>query len=462
MNNLSFGKTEEKMYYETLSILRNNLQNYLKTLDDAIFKYAKKEWKVVRKDERTLTTSGGKIKFSRRYYINKKNGNYCYLLDEIIGIGSRYKASPFLQKMMLSMSLESPYRDVSDFLNKYHNTEMSHSQVQQKIIREGTYVDKEESLEQKNVYGLGKTPTKNGSKISKELFIEADGTFVPLQGKDRKKKRRVELKMGYVYDSRKLVNKDKEHPRYKLENKQYYSGINRADDFWERLGIKANEHWDMKETEFFAIGGDGAHWVKDGQSYFPNSIFQLDKFHFKQSVLRTFGIINKDKDIFLSWLDGPPEFDDAVRIFERVKEKYKEDEKLLKKITKLETYLLSNLAYIEDYRKRLNKPELPPLGTCEGNINKVLTNRFKKRGMSWSLQGADSLCKVLIACRNNEKFRTNSRHKNKENDVLKSIEIKVSKIIKQKEEKYIFDQGSIPELKLNRSELRDEIRRLVN
>ena len=65
MNNFSFGKIEEEMYYEALKILRNNLQNYPKALDDAIFKYAKKEWRVVRKDERTLATSGGKIKYYR-------------------------------------------------------------------------------------------------------------------------------------------------------------------------------------------------------------------------------------------------------------------------------------------------------------------------------------------------------------------------------------------------------------
>jgi len=206
MNYFSLNEIEEEMYYKVLKILRTNLQNYLEALDDTIFKYVKKEWRVVRKDERTLTTTGGKIKFRRRYFINKKNGNYCYLLDEILGIESRYKASPFLQEMMLSLSLEVPYRNVSSFLNKYHNADVSHSQVQHKIIREGTYIDKEEFLEQKKVYTYGKEPSKNGDKISRELFIEADGTFIPLQGKDRKKKRRTELKMGYIYNSRKLVN----------------------------------------------------------------------------------------------------------------------------------------------------------------------------------------------------------------------------------------------------------------
>jgi hypothetical protein len=276
MNTLiNLNEIEKKMYYDALKILRTNLKNYLEALDDAIFEHAKKEWKVVRLDERTLITSGGEIKFKRRYFVNKKDGRYCYLLDEIIGIKSRYKATPLMQEMMLTLGLELPYRSVSRFLNKYHNVEISHSQAHQTIMREGSYIDKEESIEQRNVYSYGKEPSKNGNRISKELFIEADGTFISLQGKDRKKRRKVELKMGYIYDSREVVNKDKKHPKYELKNKQYYSGINNSEDFWGRLGLKGNEIWDMEKTELFALGGDGASWIKEGQTYFPNSIFTI-------------------------------------------------------------------------------------------------------------------------------------------------------------------------------------------
>lgn len=34
------------------------------------------------------------------------------------------------------------------------------------------------------------------------------------------------------------------------------------------------------------------------------------------------------------------------------------------------------------------------MGAIEGNIDKILANRFKKRGMSWSLTGALNLAKV--------------------------------------------------------------------
>jgi len=34
------------------------------------------------------------------------------------------------------------------------------------------------------------------------------------------------------------------------------------------------------------------------------------------------------------------------------------------------------------------------MGAIEGNIDKILANRFKKRGMSWSPSGALNLAKV--------------------------------------------------------------------
>jgi len=45
---------------------------------------------------------------------------------------------------------------------------------------------------------------------------------------------------------------------------------------------------------------------------------------------------------------------------------------------------------------RLREQGLPveDLGAIEGNIDKTLANRFKKRGMRWTIPGALSLAKV--------------------------------------------------------------------
>jgi len=80
-----------------------------------------------------------------------------------------------------------------------------------------------------------------------------------------------------------------------------------------------------------------------------------------------------------------------LRIEERVpEEKRKEAQELIH-------YILSNSFGLLNYREKLPqelKGNLRALGAAEGNINKILANRFKKRGMSWSKRGANSLAKV--------------------------------------------------------------------
>jgi hypothetical protein len=62
----------------------------------------------------------------------------------------------------------------------------------------------------------------------------------------------------------------------------------------------------------------------------------------------------------------------------------------------LKGYLRDNADGLVDYRLQLplteeERRKLPSLGTVEGNIDKILARRFKRRGMSWSKDGARRL-----------------------------------------------------------------------
>ena len=60
------------------------------------------------------------------------------------------------------------------------------------------------------------------------------------------------------------------------------------------------------------------------------------------------------------------------------------------------------------------KSGMRALGTAEGNIDKILANRFKKREMSWSKRGANSLAKVIALRENGELEDCISRQYRKE------------------------------------------------
>ncbi len=70
-------------------------------------------------------------------------------------------------------------------------------------------------------------------------------------------------------------------------------------------------------------------------------------------------------------------------------------------LVKLFTYISRNRQGITNQVK-LKDQEIERAGAIESNINKVITSRFKKRGMSWSKPGALALLKIKETIINGE------------------------------------------------------------
>lgn len=455
---INFGNIEENIYRHQLEEGCQKLKKCLEAMDLLIRKEVGKEFVFIRNDERVLMTSCGPVRFKRSYFRSKFSGEYFHFLDQVLGLPKRDQISPFLQKMILSLSAEWPYRKCSAYLENYHMANISHGSIWNEVQETGNQLDNQEKSEREKVFRYGQQASRHGERKSPELFIEADGLHIPYQGRDRKLKKSGEIKFGYCYDERGVdPSSGGKETRYKLEEKRYFSGICHGKEFWENIALRLEEKWDTASTDLFVIGGDGASWIRSGTGQFPNSLFQLDRFHFQRAISRTFGIQGKEKAELAGWLENKPNYEEARACFARFKAECK-DEKKLKRICDLEIYLLSNLNHIQDYRKRIGREDLPPLGTCEGNIDKVLANRFKKRGMSWSKKGADRLSKVVCSLRNGEAFPPLSQAP--ETQQIFS-EIIVRKILKKVKEVYQAPQGSVLELAMYRSELKEKFRRIL-
>ena len=54
------------------------------------------------------------------------------------------------------------------------------------------------------------------------------------------------------------------------------------------LAILGEKRFQLNQAELVLIGGDGASWIKEGaKNYFPNSIYQLCKFHLERKLKQT-------------------------------------------------------------------------------------------------------------------------------------------------------------------------------
>ena len=101
---------------------------------------------------------------------------------------------------------------------------------------------------------------------------------------------------------------------------------------------------------------------------------------------------NRKRKSQVSSLLGEGNIPEALMLLEEEKSKnpQKKDE-----LHELMTYLVHNAEGIHtvDHLKEEGLP-VDTMGAIEGNIDKILANRFKKRGMSWSTSGALNLAKV--------------------------------------------------------------------
>ena len=85
-------------------------------------------------------------------------------------------------------------------------------------------------------------------------------------------------------------------------------------------------------------------------------------------------------------------------------ESYRKKDKDKKKVGQLRRYILNNWEEIKDFRERgyCLPDDTRGMGVIESNIDKILANRFKKQGISWSVEGAENLARIIIADRNGE------------------------------------------------------------
>jgi hypothetical protein len=74
----------------------------------------KKNWEIVKRDEKTLTTSIGDLTFEKTLFRNKKTGEYRYLADEILGLEKHERMTEDAEAKMYKEAAESSYRKAGE------------------------------------------------------------------------------------------------------------------------------------------------------------------------------------------------------------------------------------------------------------------------------------------------------------------------------------------------------------
>lgn len=377
----------------------------LESIDETIMETRdKKRYRYIRKDKRTISLPFGDLTFSRRYYCEEKDidgrkiKQYHYLLDEKLNIPSDKRVYGGIMVEGVVKTATMSYRQAAKEANKYGIKTLSHTTLWKKAREIGLKKAGEENQKQKEIYEQGcslESPTHTQSKI---LFAESDGVIVNLQ---QEKQKRAEVKLFICHEGW-----EPRYPgstEYATKNKWCYAAYEGCEEFWEKVSIELANRYDLTKIQQTILNGDGAEWVKTGTEYLPNSVYQLDPFHLNQQLTMVYG---NQPDV-IAKIRRYIEEDDYENMYRLIDTTAgQKDIKKKKEILRLKSYLRDNQEGLKDYRKRGIKfnddIQLRGMGNAESSIDKILANRLKKKGMSWSIEGIISMSKILQLFANGE------------------------------------------------------------
>ncbi len=437
--NLSFETLEEMIFETSLELSRAVTQKALEDLDKIL------------KDQRpegTLENTGlrikhfmtrfGNITYERTRYIDNSTGKSRYLLEEKLAISPNQRASLTRRKIEIMLSSAFAYRKAKEVMKLFTGHARSHEATRQSVIQEGLEIAEHERISILKTQQLEDPTPKTTSEIA---YVEADSTYLKLQrsrkrkksfqpGK-RKRRRCLEVKLGVGYTGK--------IPRYdegariakRLENKFSFCDITQGGRFMEDLSLVAEKRLGLSQTKLTVVGGDGARWIKNGaQDYFARSLYVLCGFHLCRNIRRALSWRKETQKEILQ-LIREDKIDEALLKTQSLIQKPKDlkEKKSLKDLYDYISYNRQGIHAVKHIPDKALRSQVGNTGAIESNIDKFISHRFKKKGMSWSMKGALGLLKVkqLIA---NEEWETWWTH---DRDEKIEIDLKPFKILSSKQ-----------------------------
>jgi hypothetical protein len=212
------------------------------------------------------------------------------------------------------------------------------------------------------------------------------------------------------------IDEEKEKQnRSTLVNKTMLAGMEKSNDFHAKREACIRKKYAADEIGQRILNGDGGSWIKE--PYDPETIFQLDRYHIYQEILRK--ISNKDAQKEIRRLFDEEKMDEMleyIQIYATSVASQDENDKSSKKAMELYQYLNNKDGLLPYDKRGINIPApekgilYKGMGIQETQNCTVITLRMKHRRMRWSVNGANNLAKALYRKENRELVETIDRY----------------------------------------------------
>lgn len=407
---IKFNELEKQIYKLVCELGCNILKQILEEQDKQIMKSRdKKEYRHKGYKSNTIKTVMGEVEYKRAIY--KKDKDYTFLLDSTLQIETIGKISSNLAEVMLKTVVDTvSYRKGANEIKNATNETISHQALNTLVWKVGEQIEKREKEEIKL---LKEEKLVKGTKKLPALFEEADGIWFNLQGNDRKiaiekykkecekkntefdpnHKHKTELKLHITYEGWK-----KDSKRHELVNKTIIAGMLPVNDLKKLRDARVYQKYDVESIELRASNGDGARWITNIMT--KDTISQKDAFHIQQEIIRDIKE-EKYREPLIKMIEEK-RYNEVQQYIENLKYELGGEEKTIKKLKTLQSYLKNGLPRYQDILKEQGRelPQAPEnieyrnMGTMESQIFSVLKVRLCSGRKAFAKDGASYLSKV--------------------------------------------------------------------
>ena len=411
---VSFKELEKKTYAYLCELGREITQRMLESYDEELAQSRdKKVYRGKGKRATSIKTVYGEVEYSRNVYRTETEDGqvaHVYLLDQAMHMDKIGLISTNLAEKIALTVTESPYRVTAEQISNTCGQSISAGGVWNMMQRLGERIDEEEVHAVKQM----DADQTEGEKVIPVLFEEMDGVWLRMQDAHHKKMKKQEMKVFTMYEG--WDEEQEKRKRSTLVGKTMLAGMETSHDFHEKREACIRKKYAADEIKQRSLNGDGGSWIKE--PYDPDAIFQLDRYHIYQEILRK--ISNKEAQKEVRRLFEEEKIDEMleyIQIYATSVESPDEKDKSSKKAMELYQYLNNNKRGLLAYNKQGVEIPAPQkgilykgMGIQETQNCTVITLRMKHRRMRWSVGGANNLAKALYQKENKELVKTIDRY----------------------------------------------------
>ena len=411
---VSFKELEKKVFDYVCLLGRMITRQLLEDRDKELFKSRdRSEYRDKGTRQTSIKTVYGEVEYSRHVYrttLEDGSGACIFLLDREMQMDKIGLISSNLAEKIAMTVTESPYRVAAETISETCGQTISAQGAWNLMQRLGEKISEEEKLEVSRMNADEST----GTEVISVLFEEMDGIWLHMQDEHHKHMKKQEMKVFTMYEG---WDAEKEKAgRSTLVGKSMLAGMEGSREFHEKIEAHIRKHYDADEIQQRVLNGDGGSWIND--PYDSDVIFQLDRYHIQQEILRKIRD-KKAQATIREYLEEnkTDEMLNYIKIYADSVASNDEKDKASSNAMKLYEYLSNNREGLLPYQERGIRIPEPPKGVLYKNMGiqenqncTTITMRMKHRRMRWSTKGANNLAKALYRKENRELVETIDRY----------------------------------------------------